>query len=170
MPFVPSLGFIACMVLITGLSSFGLGFYVEHLRWVDAEAGRPVAVARIKQEIKVKDTKQVNIWRNRAAGLEHLNDNLQKELEYARSQNTGSCTLGPSFVFVWDAKLAGRPVGVPVAPGGVPDAVAAPRAAVPDDLLENHARNIPRLLADRAKLDGLREWACRVHKVCPKAP
>ena len=166
--FIPSFGFMAIAGGMLTVVGFGAGMKVTSDHYMAKEAERPVAVARVIREIKVKDDKQLNVFRGRLNNLSNLNDQLHRELEYARSQNTGSCTLGPSFVLVWDAKLAGRPVGVPVAPGGVPDAVGAVRTAVPDDLLENHARNVPRLLKDREKLSGLREWACRVHKVCPK--
>lgn len=168
--FAPSLGFMATLGGVALVTGIGLGMKVTSDHYIAKEAERPVLVARIKEQIRVKDEKALKFYRGKVSDLEHLNDNLQKELEYARSQNTGSCTLGPSFVFVWDAKLAGRPVGVPIAPGGVPDPLGPARVAVPDDLLANHSRNIPRLLKDRAKLDGLREWACRVHKVCPAAP
>lgn len=163
-----SLSFWLSMVLISLLSGFGGGFYVEHLRWIDAEAGRPVAVARIKETIRVVDRKKVGELQAQVEAFKNINASLEKDLDYARSQNTGTCTLGPAYIRVWDAKLEGRPVGVPGDSGGVPAAGQAGRDATPDDLLANVAHNAPAYLEEHAKLDKVREWACRVQKQgCP---
>lgn len=155
------------LFVIWTLCAVAGGFYVEHLRWVDAEAGRPVAVARIKETIRVRDVKEVKRYEAKAAELDQLNIDLEKELAYARTQIHGTATFGDSFISVWDAKLEGRPVGMPSAAGGVSAKALAARDAEADDLLANEAANAVSCAVDRQKLEGLREWACRVHKICP---
>lgn len=164
-----SFGFKLAVFLLWSLGCAGGGFYFEMLRWDNAEAGRPLAVAKIVKVIDRGNQKALVHYRAKAAELDKLNINLEKELEYAKTQVRGSCTFGPGFVSVWDAKLEGRPVGVPSAPGGVPDGASEAGDATVDDLLKNEARNAASCAADRQKLEGLREWACRVHKLgCPE--
>lgn len=158
-----SLGFKLCVFLLWSLSMAAGGFYIEYIRWDREEAKYTIAVDKVITKIDQGNQRQLVRYRAKAAELDRLNINLEKDLEYARSQTSGTCSFGPSYISVWDAKLEGRPVPVPGAAGGVPGSAGETRAADQDDLLANEAINAAKWGRDREKLIGLREWACRVY-------
>jgi hypothetical protein len=160
-----SLSFKLCCFFIWTLVSAVGGAYLTYEHYDAKEAKRAVAVVKVKELVRVKDEVQLKRARAKLVQLDQLNINLEEELKRARTQNIGTCTYGPAAVELWDAKLVGRPVGVPSPASGLSAQGQGARDATIDDLQANHAINAAEWARDREKLAGLREWACRVHKV-----
>ena len=162
--FVPSIGFMAAVGGVALVVGIGAGMKVTSDHYLAKEADRPAAVVRVKEVMRLKDERQLGVYRGKVNELEHLNKSLRKEIEYARSQVTGNPVFGPSFILVWDSKLAGRPLGVPGDPARASEAAGGAGVATVDDLTENHAVNAVKWGKDRVKINAIREWACRVQK------